>query len=136
MHDWPNNLAQWFDWLPDGSMIAAEMAARSGNDEAAAGHFLTGAARGVPVFSDGMSLFTNRVPQLLVDDDVPRPTREIADPRAARSFLAIGTSAVFRALTTTLDIDPPIASDSAVPDHWLRFDPTKAPGDPSGSWIE
>ena len=30
IHDWADNLCRWFDWLPDGAVIAAETAGRRG----------------------------------------------------------------------------------------------------------
>ena len=103
LHDWPDNLAAWFEWLPDGSVIAGELAARQGRDEDAAAHMATAARRGVPVLSEGLSLFASRVPQLTADPDVTAASRE-ALQQARRSPVA--TSAGFRALTTTLMIDP------------------------------
>ncbi len=50
LHDWPRNLANWFDWLPDGAYLWAETL-RLRNEEPdaeALEYFLKGAERGVP----------------------------------------------------------------------------------------
>lgn len=33
LHDWTMNLADWFPWLPDGTVIAAEHRAREGDHD-------------------------------------------------------------------------------------------------------
>ena len=33
IHDWADNLCRWFEWLPDGAVIAAETAGRRGEDD-------------------------------------------------------------------------------------------------------
>src|SRR5262249_10827871 len=39
-HDWTENLSSWFDWLPDGAVIAGEKAARLGDYALALENFL------------------------------------------------------------------------------------------------
>jgi hypothetical protein len=75
MHDWPYNLSRWFDWLPDGAVLAAELALLQ-DDRAEAERQLTRAAeRGVPLFAEGLSLLGRRVREGLVDTE---PARRLA----------------------------------------------------------
>ena len=67
LHDWPYNLAEWFPWLPDGAVIAAELALLEGDVKRAQNLLETAAERGIPVFSDGLSLLGRRVREGLVD---------------------------------------------------------------------
>jgi hypothetical protein len=134
MHDWPFNLAEIFDWLPDGAVIAGELAARRGDDVRAAEWFGRAAARGLPLFSDGLSVLANRVPQLVVDDDLPagaqRDLRTQAEP-----LLALSPTADFRALASTLraDLD---RGEITAERGWRRFGRTGPVRDPRDFWSE
>lgn len=105
VRDWADNLAHWFDWLPDGAVIAGEVAARRGEDALAAEFFVTACTRGVPLFGEGLSLIGNRVPRLLGDPDVPADLQERLRAAAA-PLLTLGPMADFGTLASTLRIDP------------------------------
>ena len=60
LHDWPDNLAQWFDWLPDGAVIAAETAARRGDDERGRRSSSPRSTAGCRCSPTGLSLFGSR----------------------------------------------------------------------------
>ena len=65
MHDWPDNLANWFESLPDGAVIAGAAAARRGDDEAAGDWFKKAMERGIPIFSEGLSLLAAETSALM-----------------------------------------------------------------------
>ena len=56
VRDWCYNLANWFPALPDGAVIAGAVAARRRQPEAAGDWFAAAADRGIPAFSEGLSL--------------------------------------------------------------------------------
>jgi hypothetical protein len=62
-HDWTENLSSWFDWLPDGAVIAGEKAARRGNHAPALHNFVLAGQRGLPLFTDGFSILVSRLHQ-------------------------------------------------------------------------
>ncbi len=72
MHDWPYNLSAWFDWLPDGAVIAAELALLQDDPKRAAEQLETAAERGVPLFAEGLSLLSRRVREGLVETEAAR----------------------------------------------------------------
>jgi hypothetical protein len=84
MSDWPYNLSRWFDWLPDGAVIAAELALLQGDREEAERQLTSAAERGVPLFAEGLSLLGRRVREGLVDTE---PARRIA---ALTPFMELG----------------------------------------------
>ena len=61
LHHWPRNLADFFPWLPDGAVIAAEESALEGDHQTAIVQVCEAARRGLPVFSDGLSLLSSRL---------------------------------------------------------------------------
>ena len=61
LHDWPQNLANWFPWLPDGAVIAGETSALAGDHESAIELVCETGRRGLPVFSAGLSLLASRL---------------------------------------------------------------------------
>jgi hypothetical protein len=61
LHDWPLNLANWFEWLPDGAVIAGEASALAGDHETAIELVCETGRRGLPVFSAGLSLLASRL---------------------------------------------------------------------------
>ena len=87
VHDWADNLSAWFEWLPDGAVIAGEVAARRGEDAHAAELFRTALGRGLPLFSEGLSLLASRLPRLFADDDLDQSVRDQLQ-RLAQPLLA------------------------------------------------
>jgi len=61
MRDWPMNLARWYEWLPDGEIVAGELVHRRGDVAAALDRFVEAVRRGPPVFTDGLSILTARL---------------------------------------------------------------------------
>ncbi len=61
LHDWTENLRNWFEWLPDGSAIRGEHLAREGKHGEALEAFLELKTRGCPIFSAGLSYATDRL---------------------------------------------------------------------------
>jgi hypothetical protein len=61
LHNWPENLCNWFTTLADGAIIAGELAARKGESRKARKFFLEACRRGLPVFSAGFRMLTARM---------------------------------------------------------------------------
>jgi hypothetical protein len=61
LHEWTENLRNWFKWLPDGSAIRGEHYARGGQHQKALQAFLELSERGLPLFSDGLSYAVDRL---------------------------------------------------------------------------
>ncbi len=59
VRDWVENLANWFPEMPDGAILAAELAARAGERDDA--WLPEAVSRGVPMFADGLSLLATRL---------------------------------------------------------------------------
>jgi hypothetical protein len=132
IHNWADNLSQWFDWLPDGAVIAMETAGRRGEDDHAYQLALTAVGRGIPLFSQGLSLLGNRVPGLLLDDDLAADARERLRV-AAEPVVSLCPTAEFGALATTLHIDPDPGEITAET-GWRQFVRASAPEDPRDFW--
>ena len=134
VHDWADNLCRWFEWLPDGAVIAAATAGRRADDDHAQELALTAVRRGIPLFSEGLSILGNLVPRLLVDDDLAADARERLLV-AAQPVLSLSPMAEFGALTSTLRIDPDpgeVTSDTG----WRQFVRAGMPEDPRDFWRE
>lgn len=60
LHDWANNLANWFTWMPDGAIIHAWQMIQQGtgnsNITPIRNRFLEAVNRGVPIYSEGLRL--------------------------------------------------------------------------------
>lgn len=61
LHNWTENLNNWFTWLPDGAAIGGEHLARLGKHKEALPVFLELPSRGLPIFSDGLSYAIDRL---------------------------------------------------------------------------
>ena len=131
LHDWADNLADWFAWLPDGAVIAAETAARRGDDERAQALFSAALGRGVPLFSDGLSLVGSAVPRLVMDPDLTAPARRRAAHDRARSILTFCPTAEFGAVATTLAHRSRSRARSPPTAGWRRFVHARQPEDPA-----
>jgi hypothetical protein len=103
-HDWTQNLASWFQWLPDGAVIAGERAAMAGDHLLALNYFLQVGGRGLPLFTDGFSILVSRLRQYETNSHIrTRLTDQQAyDVHALSSRLEEWSSFVdFSALTLT-----------------------------------
>ena len=76
LHNWADNLAQWFPWLPDGPIIAGEAAALTGDHPRAVANFCEAARRGLPVFADGFSMLVSRMREYDHAQDLPGSAAE------------------------------------------------------------
>jgi len=60
MHNWPDNLADWFDWMPDGAVIHGwqliQMGAKPDTIRIIRQRFLEAVKRGIPIYSEGLRL--------------------------------------------------------------------------------
>lgn len=72
LHDWTENLFNWFEWLPDAAAIRAEQLARLGNHQDAYVRFVELLRRGLPFFTDGFSFALDRL-RLYADIGVITP---------------------------------------------------------------
>jgi hypothetical protein len=70
-HNWTENLAAWFPWLPDGAVIAGEKEARRGQHRQALDYFFQARTRGLPLFTDGFSILVSRLRQYEANLDIP-----------------------------------------------------------------
>jgi hypothetical protein len=61
LHDWSENLMNWFEWLPDGAAVRGEHLARTGEHKKALRAFCELVRRGLPYFSDGLSYAVDRL---------------------------------------------------------------------------
>ncbi|HEU4874032.1 MAG TPA: hypothetical protein VFT44_13110 [Pyrinomonadaceae bacterium] len=61
LHNWSENLMNWFQWLPDGAAIRGEHLARMGEHQLALQAFCVLRERGLPYFSDGLSYAVDRL---------------------------------------------------------------------------
>ena len=61
LHNWTENLKNWFPWLPDGLVVRAEHLACLGKHDLALAQLLTLPTRGLPLFSDGLTYAINRL---------------------------------------------------------------------------
>jgi hypothetical protein len=130
MHNWPNNLAEIFNLLPDGPVIAGVLAARRGDDEAAAGWFRTATRRGIPIFSEGLSLLaaeSNALMQSQRGDAL-----DIAE--VARTAAALAPLADFSALCTTLHVHEHLMADVPPNAGWKQVGPPR--GDSDRGWVD
>ena len=134
IHDWADNLCRWFDWLPDGAVIAAETAGRRDEDDHAHELALTAVGRGIPLFSEGLSVLGNRIPRLLQDEDLSADARQQLQ-EAAQPVLSLCPTAEFGALATTLHIDPD-PDEVTAQTGWRQFVRASMPDDPRDFWSE
>jgi hypothetical protein len=61
LHDWTRNLERWVPWLADGVVIRAEHLVQLRQDRKALGMLLTLERRGLPLFTEGLTLAIKRL---------------------------------------------------------------------------
>jgi hypothetical protein len=108
LHDWTQNLCDWFPWLPDGAIIRAEQLARKGEHPSALKLLLQLAERGLPLFSSGLSYALNRLRQYRprMGDQLPAEGSDVADALISQLGM-YGTFTDFtRPILTFAGIDP------------------------------
>jgi hypothetical protein len=89
LHDWTENLCNWFPWLPDGLVIRAEHLVRTGHTVEASDLLLELPQRGLPLFTEGFSLALDRLRRsdaLEARDLVGRLSRYLPFMDFARTF--------------------------------------------------
>jgi hypothetical protein len=89
---WVENLMNWFEWMPDGAILAGALATAAGDRHRARKCFRTAAERGLPIFSDGLSLVVSHL-------RARRAEPEPGTPEAR--LLALAPLASFGELTTS-----------------------------------
>jgi hypothetical protein len=117
---WVQNLAEWFPALPDGAVIAAEQAARSGRTEQADDWLREAVRRGTPMFADGLSLLATRIRPKCTD---------ATDDEDVMRILEIATLADFAQVVVAFPAAAPLwPADSQysldvldAEDGWQRF---------------
>jgi hypothetical protein len=113
-------------------VIAAETAGRRDEDDHAYELALTAVGRGIPLFSEGLSVLGNRIPRLLLDDDLPAEARQKLQ-QAAQPVLSHCPTADFGALATSLHVDPDPGEITAE-SGWRQFVRASMPEDPRDFW--
>lgn len=104
---WLSDLAQRYEWLPDGAIVAGELARRNGHDKEADAMFALALRRGLPMFSDGLSLLVSEL-------RTHAPGRLVR--RHAKRLLATSSFADYSQLAVALPgIDPTRADDCEQP---------------------
>lgn len=105
LHEWTENLRNWFGWLPDGAAVRGEHLARLGRHDEALAAFLELPARGLPLFSDGVAFADDRLRLYLghggFDDALHARAREALE--ALQPFL--GALDFEQPITTFDDVD-------------------------------
>jgi len=126
LHDWPRNLANWMDWLPDGPVILGWQLLRSakvGTARAEAREaFLDAASRGgPPVFTESLRLLIAGLRVFATKRDHPgTPEETVVDAALSEMtrFAAVADpNAIFTTFTglTPTDPDPAIQPGIAQP---------------------
>ncbi|WP_454801408.1 hypothetical protein [Mucilaginibacter phyllosphaerae] len=110
LHDWANNLANWFDYLPDGAIIHAWQMISERN--AAVGdikrRLLEAVRRGIPVYTEGLRLLYNALDQLV---EMPEKDQELE--AVHRHVKALSQNADWAATITSInnfELDPLISN--------------------------
>ena len=137
LHQWPENLASWFDWLPDAHIILGEQHLRDGRMAEAFASFVRALERGLPVFTDGFSIVEARLRSLArgtTTRGIPKSTMNEAG-RRLEALSRWTPWVVFDAVYTTKrgGNGPPITKTGG----WQRFRPPFGPArDPRDFWSE
>lgn len=105
LHDWTENLKNWFRWLPDGAAVRGEHLARLGRHGEALETFV--GLPGLPVFSDGVAFVWERV-RLYGRLEKEFPADLIEKAKALQQRLApfIGFINFDNVVTTFTGLDP------------------------------
>jgi len=71
LHDWPDNLAKWQPWLPDGPLIAAwqRLRANEPNYDEAFELLMEATHRGLPIYTEGVRLLKDGLDLFANDDE-------------------------------------------------------------------
>jgi hypothetical protein len=107
VRNWCDNLANWFPALADGAVIAGAVVARRGQPEVAHRWLSLAAERGIPAFSEGLSLLVSEA-------------QSLGSVAALGPVADLALSADFSALCTTLRTTP---HDISVKDGWHEVVP-------------
>ena len=87
LHNWTENLMNWFQWLPDGLSIRGEHLARIGDHGQAIEAFVQLPLRGIPQFSIGISYALNRLRVYTRPTQKEFPEKLLARARQALDYL-------------------------------------------------
>jgi hypothetical protein len=119
LHDWTENLYDWFPLFPDGAAILGEHLARKGDHERAVEAFLALAERGLPLFTDGFSFALDRLRLYLETEAMP--LRSLEQQKAERVV------ELLKQLALLVDVGQPILTMSGDP---LETPASAGPGTP------
>jgi hypothetical protein len=127
LHDWTDNLYQWFP-LADAASIRGEHLARLGEHAAALEAFLTLSDRGLPAFTDGFSYALDRIRLYLEAGTLAAPTPERAEH----------VHALLKRLAPIVDFGRPLLTFTADPlEHLEPSGSRPTTGDePAGAAVE
>jgi hypothetical protein len=110
LHHWTQNLAMWFEWLPDGAAIRGEHLARLGDHAGALASFLGVPKRGLPMFSDGIRFTHDRLRTYAATDGETEEMRNAL--KALRTYVSYVD--FDKAVTTFPGVDPLKPGDEIV----------------------
>ncbi|NPU65932.1 hypothetical protein HL667_13095 [Bradyrhizobium sp. 83012] len=138
LKDWPRNLASWFPWLPDGSILWAETLLRRAEgrpidpkaQEEAFSYFVKSATQGPPLLTPSlrmaitqMQMWRSRSKPDAPKPDDPKPADPKPDPKAAAlagASRVIETAArhlvsgsLFASFARIVSADPPMSALTA-----------------------
>jgi hypothetical protein len=129
LHDWTENLYDWFPLFPDGAAILGEHLARKGEHEQALEAFVALAERGLPLFTDGFSFALDRL-RLYLETETMRL-------RPLERQKAEGVVELLKQLAPLVDVGQPILTMSGDP---LETAASAGPGTPRPTiepqWVE
>jgi hypothetical protein len=125
LHEWTENLFNWFPWLPDGAVIRAEHLARTGKHTIALTRLLELENRGLPFFSDGVSYAVNRLRQYVEGRDTSQVSQNDLD-QGKNLLNRIKPFSLFmdykRSVTCYMGLDPNQPADVDLGKHFDDFD--------------
>ena len=109
LHDWPNNFANWMQWLPDAAVIHAwQLLYTGGENERARARerLLDAAGRGLPMHSEGLRLLIEGL-ELFVGETQMRKRITRALKRVVQAFMQVWSEGSLWAITQSVPNVPP-----------------------------
>lgn len=111
LHDWPRNLANWIDWMPDGEIILAWQLIRLAKHENLSSeqmqevkrHLLNAVDRGIPIYTEGLRLLQDGLD--MVNDDPTLSDRNVS--QALKTVKSYASATDWNEPTTTFNGEIP-----------------------------
>jgi 2-oxoisovalerate dehydrogenase E1 component len=114
---WALHLTEKFRWLPDGSLIRAELLARDGHHTGAEELLSFACSQGLPIFSDGFSILVTRLHQYsLYRDKAPQSSGSSLAERATKLAPFVDWNSLLLTFKNYVLCDPTIGDSVAVKD--------------------